>query len=96
MDILNFLTTIDQFDDGKRLGATYFPFVSHVFYKSWNIPQGVRVYTRKFHCQNNFQVRYVMNDAVVSIESCSSGPGFSCKIKEFYQYAERRTAGQPL
>ncbi|CAI4444929.1 AEG_G0016840.mRNA.1.CDS.1 [Saccharomyces cerevisiae] len=28
-----------------------------------------------------------------SIETCSTGPGFSCEINEFYGYAEKRVAG---
>ncbi|CUS23011.1 LAQU0S08e00166g1_1 [Lachancea quebecensis] len=93
-DILNYLTTIGLFDDGKKLNATHVPFRDHVFHKSWMIPQGARVYTQKFQCQNDSYVRYVVNDAVIPIESCSSGPGFSCEIEEFYQYAEQRMAGQ--
>lgn len=59
------------------------------------IPQGARVYTQKFQCQNNNSyIRYVVNDAVIPLESCSSGPGFSCEAQDFYEYAEKRVAGQ--
>nr|CAI6489454.1 ADM_HP1_G0026070.mRNA.1.CDS.1 [Saccharomyces cerevisiae] len=37
----------------------------------------------------NTYVRYVINDAVVPIETCSTGPGFSCEINDFYGYAEK-------
>ncbi|CAI4832985.1 ADS_G0000030.mRNA.1.CDS.1 [Saccharomyces cerevisiae] len=54
-----------------------------------DVPQGARVYTEKFQCSNDTYVRYVTNDAVVPIETCSTGPGFSCEINDCYDYAER-------
>ncbi|SCU95651.1 LADA_0G16710g1_1 [Lachancea dasiensis] len=93
-DILNYLTTVGLFDDGHKLNATYVPFRNHVFHKSWIIPQGARVYTQKFQCDNESYVRYVVNDAVIPLESCSEGPGFSCKAENFYKYAGERLAGQ--
>lgn len=30
---------------------------------------------------------------MIPIESCSSGPGFSCPEKEFYSYAEKKLDG---
>lgn len=35
----------------------------------------------------------MVNDAVVPIESCSSGPGFSCEEGTFYEYAKDRLRG---
>lgn len=89
-DILNYLTTIGLFDDGRPLNATHVPFRDHAFRKSWQVPMGARVYTQKFQCSNSSYVRYVVNDAVIPIESCSSGPGFSCPEDDFYDYAESR------
>lgn len=91
-DILNYLTTVGLFDNGKKLDPSYVPFRDLIFHKSWIIPQGARVYTQKFQCENNTYVRYVVNDAVIPIESCSDGPGFSCEANNFYQYAEERMA----
>ncbi|QLL31854.1 hypothetical protein HG536_0C00210 [Torulaspora globosa] len=92
-DILNYLTTVGLFDDGNPLNATYVPFRDHVFHKSWQVPMGARVYTQKFQCSNESYVRYVVNDAVIPIESCSSGPGFSCPEDDFYDYAASRLQG---
>lgn len=89
-DILNYLTTIGLFDDGNPLNASSVPFRDHVFHKSWQVPMGARIYTQKFQCSNESYVRYVVNDAVIPIESCSSGPGFSCPEDDFYDYAAGR------
>ncbi|SCV04078.1 LAMI_0H13234g1_1 [Lachancea mirantina] len=93
-DILNYLVTIGLFDDGKMLSANSTPFREQAFHRSWQVPQGARVYTQKYTCGNDSYVRYVVNDAVIPIETCSSGPGFSCPEKEFYAYATERLQGQ--
>lgn len=90
IDILNFLTTVGLFDDGKPLNTTHVPFRDQVFHSSWQVPMGARVYTQKFQCANESYIRYVVNDAVIPIELCSSGPGFSCPESEFYHYAAQR------
>ncbi|CAI4731172.1 AHG_G0047500.mRNA.1.CDS.1 [Saccharomyces cerevisiae] len=92
-DILNYLTTIGIIDDQNNLTAEHVPFMENTFHRSWYVPQGARVYTEKFQCSNDTYVRYVINDAVVPIETCSTGPGFSCEINDFYDYAEKRVAG---
>ncbi|CAI4475164.1 ADI_G0018070.mRNA.1.CDS.1 [Saccharomyces cerevisiae] len=92
-DILNYLTTIGIIDDQNNLTAEHVPFIENTFHRSWYVPQGARVYTEKFQCSNDTYVRYVINDAVVPIETCSTGPGFSCEINDFYGYAEKRVAG---
>ncbi|CAI6455425.1 BBF_HP2_G0025840.mRNA.1.CDS.1 [Saccharomyces cerevisiae] len=92
-DILNYLTTIGIIDDKNNLTAEHVPFMENTFHRSWYVPQGARVYTEKFQCSNDTYVRYVINDAVVPIETCSTGPGFSCEINDFYDYAEKRVAG---
>lgn len=89
-DILNYLTTIGLFDDGRLLNASSVPFLDNFFHKSWQIPMGARVYTQKFRCSNESFVRYVVNDAVIPIESCSDGPGFSCPEESFYEYADAK------
>ncbi|SCU77361.1 LANO_0A00166g1_1 [Lachancea nothofagi CBS 11611] len=93
-DILNYLTTLGLFDDDKDLDPSTVPFRNHVFHKSWMIPQGARVYTQKYQCKNDSYIRYVVNDAVIPLENCSDGPGFSCEAEEFYDYANQRMEGQ--
>ncbi|QLL34624.1 hypothetical protein HG536_0G04860 [Torulaspora globosa] len=89
-DLINYIAAVGLFDNGVKLNTSYVPFRDHVYRKSWIAPQGARIYTQKFSCYNQSYVRYVVNDAVIPIESCSSGPGFSCPLEQFYDYAESR------
>lgn len=92
-DILNYLTTIGLVDDTRNLSAVHVPFRDHTYHKAWYIPQGARIYTEKFQCSKESYVRYVINDAVAPIETCSDGPGFSCQENQFYEYAKERLEG---
>lgn len=93
-DIVNLMTTIGLFDNGVKLDPTSVPFRDLVYRKSWQTPQGARLYTQKYKCSNETYVRYVLNDAVIPLESCKSGPGFSCPTTEFYDYAADRMNGR--
>lgn len=89
-DLINYIAAVGLFDNGVRLNTSYVPFRDHVYHKSWITPQGARIYTQKLSCDNQSYVRYVVNGAVIPIEGCSSGPGFSCPLDQFYDYAESR------
>lgn len=93
-DIVNLMTTIGLFDNGKKLDPSYVPFRDLVYHKSWQTPQGARLYTQKYQCSNESYVRYVLNDVVIPLETCSSGPGFSCPVDDFYDYAADRMKGR--
>lgn len=54
------------------------------------LPQGARVYTEKLKCNDESYVRYIVNDAVIPIPTCSDGPGFSCKLEDFEDYINDR------
>lgn len=58
------------------------------------LPQGARLVTEKFSCSGQSFVRYLVNDAVYPIESCQSGPGFSCKLSDFESYISSRIEGK--
>ncbi|AQZ14631.1 hypothetical protein BZL39_G06490 [Zygosaccharomyces parabailii] len=92
-DIVNYMTTIGLFDNGEQLDPSGVTFVNNIYHKSWMTPQGARLYTQKYQCSNESYVRYVLNDKVIPLMSCSDGPGFSCPINEFYDYAEGRMNG---
>lgn len=89
-DLVNYIAAVGLFDDGNKLNLSHVPFRDHVYRKSWIVPQGARIYTQQFSCSNQTYVRYVVNDVVIPIESCQSGPGFSCPSKSFYEYVESR------
>lgn len=89
-DISNFLAAVGLFDTGKNMTSKHPEFQGHVFHKSWFVPQGARVYTEKLSCNDTSYVRYVVNDAVIPINGCSSGPGLSCELNDFVEYANGR------
>lgn len=43
----------------------------------------------------NIYVRVVLNDAVVPLEGCSDGPGYSCKLSRFNDFVTNRLANIP-
>ena len=103
-DIVNYLSAVGLFDNGIPLTGEHMPFMNHAFHKSWIAPCGARLYTQKFECPTELSngtytnttedyVRYVLNDVVIPIENCSTGPGFSCELQDFVQYAEGRMQG---
>lgn len=58
------------------------------------VPQGARLITEKYSCDGESYVRYLVNDAVYPIQSCQSGPGFSCKLSDFESYINSRIEGK--
>lgn len=92
-DIVNYMAAVGLFDDGRKLNTSSVPFRDHVFRKSWIVPQGARVYTQQYSCSNQTYVRYIVNDVVIPIESCTSGPGFSCPSNDFFKYVNSRIGG---
>lgn len=89
-DIVNYMAAVGLFDDGNKLNTSFVPFRDHTYHKSWIVPQGARIYLQQFSCSNETYVRYVVNDVVIPIESCQSGPDFSCPSEKFYEYADSR------
>ncbi|SCU91217.1 LANO_0D11078g1_1 [Lachancea nothofagi CBS 11611] len=93
VNLVNYLTAVGLFDDGKKLTPDNMPFQSQLFHGSWQVPQGARIYTQLYQCGDQSYVRYVVNDVVIPIPSCASGPGFSCELDEFVEYGYNRTSG---
>lgn len=57
------------------------------------VPMGARTYVERLACGDDRYVRLVVNDAVIPIDSCQSGPGFSCPLDEFAAYVQDRVEG---
>ncbi|CEP59974.1 histidine phosphatase family protein LALA0_S01e00166g [Lachancea lanzarotensis] len=89
-NLINYLTAIGLFDDGLKLPADHIPFRQSSYHRSWMVPLGARIYTQLYQCGNESYVRYVVNDAVIPLEQCSTGPGLSCKLSDFLDYAEKQ------
>ncbi|CAK9440213.1 uncharacterized protein LODBEIA_P43130 [Lodderomyces beijingensis] len=88
-DLENYHSALGLIKPKEDLPTSYIPF-PHNYLHSAIVPQGARIYTEKFKCGKDSFVRYVINDAVIPIESCASGPGFSCKFDDFEQYINKR------
>ncbi|KAI5966883.1 uncharacterized protein KGF55_000292 [Candida pseudojiufengensis] len=73
----------------NNLTTDYIPFPNPYVHASI-VPQGARIYTEKYQCGGDSYVRYIINDAVVPIQTCADGPGFSCKLSEFEEYINGR------
>ncbi|GEQ67158.1 hypothetical protein JCM33374_g821 [Metschnikowia sp. JCM 33374] len=88
-EIETFHAALGLFQPDDDLPTDYIPFpipYSHVQVT----PQGARTVTEKYNCGGTSYVRYVVNDAVIPIKSCQSGPGFSCELSEFESYIDSR------
>ncbi|QBM88928.1 acid phosphatase [Metschnikowia aff. pulcherrima] len=91
-EIETFHAALGLFEPDHDLPTDHIPFpipYSHVKVT----PQGARTITEKYNCGGTSYVRYVINDAVIPIETCQSGPGFSCELSEFESYIEKRLEG---
>lgn len=91
-EIETFHAALGLFQPDEDLPLDHIPFpipYSHVQVT----PQGARTVTEKFNCGGTSYVRYVINDAVIPIKTCQSGPGFSCELSEFESYIEDRLDG---
>ena len=61
-------------EPAEDLPTSYIPFPNPYVHSSI-VPQGARIYTEKLQCGNDAYVRYIINDAVVPIPKCATGPG---------------------
>lgn len=61
------------------------------------VPMGTRVVLERLSCANTTDpevtedyVRFIINDAVIPHDTCTSGPGFSCPIDDFIAITKNR------
>lgn len=88
----NFHGALGLFEPELPLPSDHIPF-PNVYVHSTMVPQGARIYTEKLKCGDDSYVRFIVNDAVIPIKACSSGPGFSCKLDQFENYVNQRLEG---
>jgi acid phosphatase len=53
-------------------------------------PMGGRVIFERLGCGEDVYVRLNINDGIVALPGCSSGPGSSCPFEEFLRHVKRR------
>ena len=85
-DLEIFHSALGLLEPAEDLPTSYIPFLTHtsillLFHK---VPE----YTEKLQCGNDAYVRYIINDAVVPIPKCATGPGFSCKLDDFENFVK--------
>ncbi|ODV76725.1 putative acid phosphatase precursor [Suhomyces tanzawaensis NRRL Y-17324] len=88
-DLEVFHSALGLFAPNEDLPTDYIPF-PYPYQHSSICPQGARVYTEKYKCGETSYVRYIINDAVIPIPNCSSGPGFSCELSAYEDYIQER------
>lgn len=92
-DIQHFVSAIGLFDDGaERFQGEQVSFQNIFKRGSWITPMGARLFTEKLRCRNSSFVRYILNDAVIPIPGCTSGPGLSCPFSELSSYIKNQTS----
>lgn len=88
-DLEIFHSALGLLEPAEDLPTSYIPFPNPYVHSSI-VPQGARIYTEKLQCGNDAYVRYIINDAVVPIPKCATGPGFSCKLDDFENFVKER------
>lgn len=91
-DVEIFHSALGLLEPKDDLPTDHIPF-PNPYVHSQIVPQGARLYTEKYTCDGESYVRYLVNDAVYPIQSCQSGPGFSCKLSDFESYINSRLEG---
>ncbi|KAJ5825320.1 hypothetical protein N7474_002458 [Penicillium riverlandense] len=91
-DIARLLTALGAFDGEPHLPTT------HVVHdRTWRtssvMPMGARITFERLTCSSTDTKAYVrvnINDRIVPLPSCRSGPGGSCPLDEFVDYVRQR------
>ncbi|CAI8501974.1 unnamed protein product [Hanseniaspora opuntiae] len=89
VNIQHYVAAIGLFDDEIAMTSD-FDFSNTNNKKSWIVPMGARIQLENYECGNSSYVRYILNDAVIPIPKCNTGPGFSCEVNDFYKYYDNR------
>lgn len=74
---------------GNGLPTDHIPFPKPYAHAEF-IPMGARSYLEKYTYEGTPYVRFIINDAVIPIDTCQDGPGFSCSLDDFEAYVEHR------
>lgn len=75
--------------DDSSMPVDHIPF-PHGYYHTNIVPQGARIVIEKYKCDDKSYVRFIVNDAVIPLDNCNSGPGFSCELSDYEKYVHSR------
>lgn len=97
-DIIPMLSSLGLFDDDQKL-----PVDRVLTKRNWKtsqiVPMGGRVTFERMTCsshpgkhdsQDGVFVRFNVNDGIVALPSCATGPGQSCPLDRFMKHVEER------
>ncbi|CAN6604436.1 repressible acid phosphatase [Trichomonascus vanleenenianus] len=89
LDLQAILSTLGLFDPPERL-----PHLAMPEQNPWNVtsltPMGARLVFERMWCPPSSMIRVLLNDAVIPIPGCDSGPGMSCELKAFNTFINSR------
>ncbi len=87
-DIIALISTLGLFQPDFDLPTDHLYF-DNPFKSSEISPMAAHLETERLDCKERGKfVRFVLNEAVVPIPKCHSGPGFSCPLDEYVDYVE--------
>lgn len=86
-DLAHFYNAIGLFDTENPMPNDRVIFKGAYKYSD-PIVMGGRVVIEKFSYDDESYIRFLVNNAVIPLETCDKGPGFSCKLEEFEAYFE--------
>ncbi|CAR64370.1 histidine phosphatase family protein [Kluyveromyces lactis] len=92
-DIQQFISALGLIDNGVTEYSLDQVDFQNIQQLSWVTPMGGRIFTEKLKCGNASYVRYIINDVIIPVPGCTSGPGFSCPIEDFDDYITNRLNG---
>ena len=88
-DIVPMLASLGLFEDDKDLPITHI-WEDRKWKTSQITPMGGRIILERMTCQGEQYVRFNVNDGIVPLEACHTGPGRSCPLKDFEDYIKAR------
>lgn len=91
-NLLMYLTSIGIFNPSHDLDWQAPSFRPNQWTTSHIVPMGARVALERLSYQNasdplvtDQYVRFVVNDAVIPLDGCTTGPGFSCPLEKYLE-----------
>ncbi|KAK9473651.1 histidine phosphatase superfamily [Dipodascopsis tothii] len=88
-DMISVFYGLGLFETPSLLPAEYVQFGSP-FQTSEIVPMGGRIVIERLNCSGHAYARIVVNEAVIPITSCQSGPGYSCPVTDFKTFVNKR------
>ncbi len=94
-DLYFMFAAIGLFTPSEDLPTTQF-LVDNAYKSSEMVPMGTRFLVERLSCTdsltgyNGTYVRFNLNDAVIPLKNCTTGPGFSCPLDSYLNYMGKR------